>query len=56
MKSLDLRGKKRKNDKYHSYKGEVGKVADNLLNRDFTLSTSYIPTFITTTTREYLSN
>lgn len=35
MKSLNLRGKQRKNDKYHSYKGEVGKVADNLLNRDF---------------------
>ncbi len=25
----------RKNDKYYSYKGEVGKVADNLLKRDF---------------------
>lgn len=35
MKSLNLRGKQRKNDKYHSYKGKVGKVADNLLNRDF---------------------
>lgn len=35
MKSLNLRGKQRKNDKYHSYKGEVGKVADNLLQRDF---------------------
>ena len=31
MKSLDLRGKQRKNDKYHSYKGEVGKIAENLL-------------------------
>ncbi len=38
MKSLNLRGKQRKNDKYHSYKGEVGKIADNLLNRDFTAS------------------
>ena len=38
MKSLNLRGKQRKNDKYHSYKGEVGKVAENLLNRDFTAS------------------
>ena len=38
MKSLNLRGKQRKNDKYHSYKGEVGKVADNLLNRDFEAS------------------
>ena len=35
MKSLDLRGKQRKNGKYHSYKGEVGRVADNLLHRDF---------------------
>ena len=35
MKSLHLRGKQSKNGKYHSYKGEVGKVADNLLHRDF---------------------
>ena len=35
MKSLGLKGKQRKNDKYHSYKGEVGNVADNLLKRDF---------------------
>ena len=35
MKSLGLRGKQSKNGKYHSYKGEVGKVADNLLKRDF---------------------
>ena len=35
MKSLYLRGKQSKNGKYHSYKGEVGKVADNLLHRDF---------------------
>lgn len=35
MKSLGLKGKQRKNDKYHSYKGEVGKIADNLLKRDF---------------------
>lgn len=35
MKMLCIRGKKRKNEEYHSYKGEVGKVADNLLNRDF---------------------
>ena len=34
-KQLGLKGKQRKNDKYHSYKGTVGKVADNLLNRDF---------------------
>ena len=35
MKSLGLKGKQRKNDKYHSYKGEVGKIADNLLKGDF---------------------
>ncbi len=35
MNSLGLKGKQSKNGKYHSYKGEVGKVADNLLHRDF---------------------
>ena len=30
MKSLGLRGKQSKNGKYHSYKGEVGKIADNI--------------------------
>ena len=35
MKELGLKGKQRKNGKYHSYKGEVGKIADNLLKRDF---------------------
>lgn len=35
MKELSLKGKQHKNAKYHSYKGTVGKVADNLLNRDF---------------------
>ncbi|MEE1503451.1 MAG: IS3 family transposase [Acutalibacteraceae bacterium] len=35
MNILDLKGKQRKNDKYHSYKGTVGKIADNLLKRDF---------------------
>ena len=35
MKGLGLKGKQRKNDKYHSYKGQVGKVADNHLNREF---------------------
>ena len=34
MQKLGLKGKcKRK--KYHSYKGEIGKIADNLLERDF---------------------
>lgn len=35
MKSLGLKGKQRKNGKYHSYRGTVGKVADNLLKRNF---------------------
>ena len=34
MKSLSLQAKQRKS-KYKSYKGEVGKVADNLLKRNF---------------------
>lgn len=36
MKSLNIRGKQCKNGQYHSYRGEVGNVADNILNRDFT--------------------
>lgn len=36
MNELNMKGKQRKNSKYHSYKGEVGKIADNLLKRDFT--------------------
>ena len=35
MRTLGLKGKQRKNDKYHSYKGEVGKIADNILKRNF---------------------
>ena len=38
MKNLGLKGKQRKNGKYRSYKGEVGKIADNLLKRDFSAS------------------
>ena len=34
MHSLNLKGKQRKNDKYHSYKGEIGKIADNHFNAD----------------------
>ena len=34
MKQLSLKGKRPK-EKYHSYKGNVGKVADNIINRDF---------------------
>ena len=35
MSELGLKGKQHKNEKYHSYKGTVGKVADNILARDF---------------------
>ena len=34
MHCMNLKGKRPK-EKYHSYQGEVGKVADNLINRDF---------------------
>ena len=34
MKSLHIQGKQRKN-KYKSYKGEVGRIAPNIINRDF---------------------
>ena len=34
MNQLGLAGKRPK-EKYHSYRGEVGKVADNIINRDF---------------------
>ena len=35
MNELNIKGKQRKNGKYCSYKGKVGKIADNLLNREF---------------------
>ena len=34
MHNIGLFGKRPK-EKYHSYKGNVGKVADNIINRDF---------------------
>jgi len=34
MKELSLSGK-RKKQKYHSYKGEIGHIADNIINRNF---------------------
>ncbi len=34
MHDLGLFGKRSK-EKYHSYEGEVGKVAENIINRDF---------------------
>ena len=33
MSKLELKGKRPK-EKYHSYKGDVGKIADNLINRE----------------------
>ena len=41
MKSLGLRGKVGKNRKYNSYKGTVGKVAPNIINRDFRADTPF---------------
>lgn len=37
MKKMELKGKRPK-EKYHSYKGKVGKITDNIINRDFTAS------------------
>ena len=34
MNKMELKGKRPK-EKYHSYKGNVGNIADNLINRDF---------------------
>ncbi len=34
MKKMSLQGK-RPREKYHSYKGEVGKIADNIISRNF---------------------
>lgn len=36
MNELNIKGKQHKNDKNHSYKGKVDKIADNILNREFT--------------------
>ncbi len=36
MNEINIKGKQRKNDKNHSYKGKVDKIADNILNREFT--------------------
>ena len=37
MHKMDLKGRRPK-EKYHSYKGEVGKIADNIIGRDFKAS------------------
>ena len=41
MRFLKIKGKKRKNDKYHSYKGTVGELTENLLNRNFEAETPF---------------
>ena len=41
MKSLGLKGKVGKNRKYNSYKGTVGRVAPNIINRDFKASSPF---------------
>ena len=38
MHNLGLKGKRPK-EKYHSYRGEVGKIADNIIDRDFNATT-----------------
>ncbi|MCQ2082830.1 MAG: IS3 family transposase [Lachnospiraceae bacterium] len=40
MHTMKLIGKRPK-EKYHSYKGEVGKVADNIINRDFSTTAPF---------------
>lgn len=40
MKTLKIQGKQRRS-KYKSYKGEVGKIAGNMLNRDFQSAKPY---------------
>ena len=40
MHEMSLFGKRPK-EKYHSYKGEVGKIADNIINRDFSTTAPF---------------
>ena len=40
MHNSGLKGKRPK-EKYHSYKGEVGKIAPNIINRDFTTTAPF---------------
>ena len=40
MKELSLKGKQRRN-KYKSYKGEIGRIAPNILNREFKSTRPY---------------
>lgn len=39
MHNMGLLGKRPK-EKYHSYKGEVGRIADNVIDRDFSTTAS----------------
>jgi transposase len=41
MRELGLRGKAQNNGRYNSYKGEAGKTAENLYNRDFKADNAY---------------
>ena len=50
MKSLNIQGKQRKS-KYKSYRGEIGKVAPNILNREFVTDMPY--TKLTTDVTEF---
>ena len=50
MKMLKIRGKQRKS-KYKSYRGEVGKIAPNVLNREFNTNAPY--TKLTTDVTEF---
>ena len=50
MKMLKIYGKQRKS-KYKSYRGEVGKVAPNILNREFNANAPY--TKLTTDVTEF---
>ena len=50
MKSLNIQGKQRKS-KYKSYRGEVGKVVQNILNREFVTDMPY--TKLTTDVTEF---
>ena len=56
MKILNLRGKQRKNDRYHSYKGTVGRIADNLLaEKPYEKLTTDVTQFKIGDTKVYLS-
>ena len=41
MNELNIKAKSKKQRKYNSYKGEVGKIADNIIHRDFKTNKPY---------------